>query len=248
MANRVLRDWTFSENIEQLSYESEVFFTRLIMKADDYGKFHASEKLLKAALFPLRDIKLDKITKMLQECEQIGVIKVYFVNEKPYLKINDFGQRLRVMNSKFPDPLTNDSNPLTNDSIAPHERKKEVETEEKETEQKETHPTAEALEINFDILLETINKIFGRKFEVITDPVKKKYKALLKHGYSKKNIQAAMLKCKNDNYHIDTGYKYCTLEYFSRPKTMDLYGTVPTELPKQLPSISMREINNPYLD
>lgn len=248
MANRVLRDWTFSENIEQLSYESEVFFTRLIMKADDYGKFHASEKLLKAALFPLREIKLDKITKMLQECEQIGILMIYHVNGKPYLKINDFGQRLRVMNSKFPDPLTNDSVMRTYDSEPPHERKKEVETEEKETEEEIKLPTAKAIEIDFEILLKAINSIFGRKFTVVTEPVKKKYKALLKQGYTKQNIHMAMVTCKRDSYHIEKGYKYCTLEYFSRPKTLDLYGTIPTEIPKQLPSISMNEINNPYLD
>ena len=34
-----------------------------------------------------------------------------------------------------------------------------------------------------------------------------------------------MLNCKKDTFHKDNDYKHCTIEYFSRPKTIDLYGT-----------------------
>lgn len=80
-------------------------------------------------------------------------------------------------------------------------------------------------DIDFSILLETINKIFERKFAVVSDAVKKKYKTLLKQGYTKTHIHTAMLNCKKDAFHKDNDYKHCTIEYFSRPKTIDLYGT-----------------------
>jgi len=80
-------------------------------------------------------------------------------------------------------------------------------------------------DIDFSILLETINKIFERKFAVVSDAVKKKYKTLLKQGYTKTHIHTAMLNCKKDAFHRDNDYKHCTIEYFSRPKTIDLYGT-----------------------
>ena len=80
-------------------------------------------------------------------------------------------------------------------------------------------------DIDFSILLETINKIFGREFVVVSDAVKKKYKTLLKQGYTKTHIHTAMLNCKKDTFHKDNDYKHCTIEYFSRPKTIDLYGT-----------------------
>ena len=80
-------------------------------------------------------------------------------------------------------------------------------------------------DIDFSILLETINKIFERKFAVVSDAVKKKYKTLLKQGYTKTHIHTAMLNCKKDTFHKDNDYKHCTIEYFSRPKTIDLYGT-----------------------
>jgi hypothetical protein len=80
-------------------------------------------------------------------------------------------------------------------------------------------------DIDFSILLDTINKIFERKFAVVSDAVKKKYKNLLKQGYTKTHIHTAMLNCKKDAFHRDNDYKHCTIEYFSRPKTIDLYGT-----------------------
>ena len=87
------------------------------------------------------------------------------------------------------------------------------------------HTPTKVGDIDFSILLETINKIFERKFAVVSDSVKKKYKTLLKQGYTKTHIHTAMLNCKKDVFHKDNDYKHCTIEYFSRPKTIDLYGT-----------------------
>lgn len=87
-------------------------------------------------------------------------------------------------------------------------------------------PTPKGEVIDFDFLLKTINEIFNRKFSVVTDSVKKKYNSLIKQGYSKTSIHNAMLRCKKDAYHIETKFKYCTLEYFSRPKTIDLHGEI----------------------
>ena len=87
------------------------------------------------------------------------------------------------------------------------------------------HTPTKVGDIDFSILLETINKIFERKFAVVSDAVKKKYKTLLKQGYTKTHIHTAMLNCKKDTFHKDNDYKHCTIEYFSRPKTIDLYGT-----------------------
>lgn len=97
--------------------------------------------------------------------------------------------------------------------------------EKREEENKNTPLTPKGEGIDFSILLETINKIFGREFVVVSDAVKKKYKTLLKQGYTKTHIHTAMLNCKKDAFHKDNDYKHCTIEYFSRPKTIDLYGT-----------------------
>lgn len=104
MANRILRDWTQSENVDMLDEKAEVFFVRLIMKADDYGCYYGNSKLLKSHLYPLKNIWEEEIENFISQCEQAKLIIVYEIENKKYLKINNFGQRLRTMNSKFPQP------------------------------------------------------------------------------------------------------------------------------------------------
>lgn len=131
MANRVLRDWTASETVDKLSERAEVFFTRLIMKADDYGCYYGNTKLLKAALFPLRDHQLAQIRSWRDECVDAGLLQFYTIDGKEYLKIYNFGQRMRSFVSKFPqpadNPLTIDGGARSSDSNPPPEGKRREE-------------------------------------------------------------------------------------------------------------------------
>lgn len=134
----MLRDWTASEAVDKVSPEAEVFFTRLIMKADDYGSFYSNSKLIKAALFPLKDFKDITISKWVNECIEAKLIFAYTVDGKEFLRIENFGQRLRNMRSTFPQPA--DNSPRLAASICnppPETKRNEVETEtESETETK----------------------------------------------------------------------------------------------------------------
>ncbi len=134
MANRILRDWTDSENIDKLSFQAEVLFVRLFMKADDYGCYHANPKLLNASLFPLKSIREADITRWLTECQDSGLIALYENSGKKYLFIKNFGQRLRTMKRKFPEPDIN--NPVSDLSATCQPETKRNETE-VETETKE---------------------------------------------------------------------------------------------------------------
>lgn len=79
---------------------------------------------------------------------------------------------------------------------------------------------------DFDGLLVFINSTFGKKFKLINDKVKKKYKALIKQGYDKKQIFTAIINAKENSYHKETGYQYCTPEFFSRTETIDKYSEI----------------------
>lgn len=107
MPNRVLRDWTASDKIDSLSQGAEVFFTRLIMKADDFGFYHGGAKILNSTLFPLKDYENKEVAGWLAECVAVGIIFKYSVDGKDYVQIIDFDQRLRQMKSKFPPPSVN---------------------------------------------------------------------------------------------------------------------------------------------
>ncbi|MDR1190649.1 MAG: hypothetical protein LBK60_03155 [Verrucomicrobiales bacterium] len=106
MPNRILRDWSDSEKVNALSWQAEVLFTRLIMKADDFGRFTGNHKLIKAACFPLREAVRDSdICHWLTACEQAALLRVYVVGDKTYLQISNFGQRVREgVKSKYPPP------------------------------------------------------------------------------------------------------------------------------------------------
>ncbi len=106
MPNRILRDWTDSFTINALDAHVERFFVRLIMKADDFGRFHADTRLLKASLFPLLpDVRESDISRWLAECEKAGLLRVYVDGRsRNYLEIANFKQRTRQSESKFPSP------------------------------------------------------------------------------------------------------------------------------------------------
>lgn len=140
MPNRILRDYTDSEKMDIISPQAETCFTRLISKADDFGKFHGHPTLLKSALFPL---KVDRITDKqmdgwMDELYKAKLIVRYVVNGKKYLKINDFGQRLRLMQSKFPDPIIDDRTMTAESQHDDGVKRNEVETDVEEEVETET--------------------------------------------------------------------------------------------------------------
>lgn len=104
MANRVIRDWTASETIDLLTVKAEIFFTRLIMKADDYGNYTGNPRLINAALFPLKQYEVLEVCKWMEECEKQGLIIMYENDNKKYIHIPNFGQTLRRMKAVYPAP------------------------------------------------------------------------------------------------------------------------------------------------
>jgi hypothetical protein len=75
------------------------------MKADDYGRFHADARLVRALCFPLSEsIKADHVRKWLDELHRNGLLVRYEADGKELLSIVNFGQRLRQSRGKFPEP------------------------------------------------------------------------------------------------------------------------------------------------
>ena len=105
MPNRILRDWTDSYRLEQLSAEAERLFVRLIMRADDLGRFTADPRLIKSACFPLLpELTPESISRWLGECEAAGLIQCYTTDGKRLLAIIEFRQRTRCKVGKYPPP------------------------------------------------------------------------------------------------------------------------------------------------
>lgn len=143
MPQRVIRDWTDSEKINTISSSAECLFVRLMMKADDFGNFHANVKLVKSLCFPLKDYRESDITRWMNELQESGLIAFYMADNKKYLTILNFGQRLRNMRNTFPKPSENDNMQQSAASCGecpPEEKRNETETRNETEEEVEIPP------------------------------------------------------------------------------------------------------------
>ena len=126
----LIRDWTDSLTVDALDAHAERFFTRLLMKVDDYGRTLADNRLLKSRLFPLKaDIRETDISRWLAACQKAGLLRFYVDGKgRTILEVFKFGQRKRFMKSEFDPPEGQAFLPLV-DSKKILPRIKEVEVE-----------------------------------------------------------------------------------------------------------------------
>ncbi len=77
----------------------------------------------------------------------------------------------------------------------------------------------------FSDLLSFSNATFKTKRTVFSTAVKQKYKARFKEGYTIEMVKRAMVNASKSKHHLETGFKYCTLEFFSRPDKLELWSS-----------------------
>ena len=107
MPNRLLKESICSsENIDKLTTFQEIFFYRLIVNCDDYGRMDARPKILASKLFPLKDIKLNHIKDALRALSSAELVSIYEVDGKPFLQMRTWErhQQIRAHKSKYPSP------------------------------------------------------------------------------------------------------------------------------------------------
>lgn len=106
MPNRILRDAALdSDRLAAVSEPAEVLFYRLIMLADDFGRFDGRMSVIRSRAFALRQsVPEEEVMHRMQELCKVGLIHSYSVSGKPYISIPRFGQRQRAEKSKFPAP------------------------------------------------------------------------------------------------------------------------------------------------
>lgn len=112
MPNRILKEsLTRSESINKLSYFAEVLFYRLIVVADDFGRFDGRAAVIKGTCFPLKNVRTSQIEKGLNELASVSMIFTYTVKAKSFLQIANWSkfQSTRAMKSKWPSPEDNES-------------------------------------------------------------------------------------------------------------------------------------------
>jgi len=128
MPNRILKESICtSDTIDALSWFEEVFFYRLMVNVDDFGRFDARPAILKARLFPLKSGVTEKsVEQALDRLSTAGLVSTYTVEDKPILQLITWAkhQQIRNTKSKYPGPeeadlISTDINCNQLKSIAP---------------------------------------------------------------------------------------------------------------------------------
>ena len=108
MPNRFLKETiTCSRSIDSLTWFQEVLYYRLIVVADDFGRYFADPGIIKGKLFPLKEdrLKREDVEKGLKALAEAGMIKTYEWDGNTFLEIVHWSshQQVRAKKSKFPD-------------------------------------------------------------------------------------------------------------------------------------------------
>ena len=114
MPNRILKESICtSDNLNGLSQAAEVFFYRLLVQCDDYGRFDARPPIIQARCFPLRHVEADELQSWIMELVEHELIEMYEVDEKRYLHVINWEkhQTIRAKRSKYP-PMPEKDTPL----------------------------------------------------------------------------------------------------------------------------------------
>jgi len=110
------------------------------------------------------------------------------------------------------------------------QQKKEVEKKTKETPKKPKENQSEPSKQDFKKFVEWYNTTFKTNYKALPNS-ENKFKAILK-VFSKQELINACKNAHADAYHIETNFKYLTIEFFLRPDKVNKYKedvkTIPT--------------------
>lgn len=79
--------------------------------------------------------------------------------------------------------------------------------------------------LDYKKLMDYFNSVFKKGTRVVSSDAKKNINQRLKDGYTKDDIRVVIDNASNDNHHIESNYKYITLEFLSRPKIFERYAS-----------------------
>lgn len=97
-----------SETLARLSAGAERLFYRLIVLADDFGRYHSGARYVRSVAMPLIDVSTVTVGTYLAELEEVGAICRYEVDGHGFLHFQKWHryQYLRAKTSKYP-PCSN---------------------------------------------------------------------------------------------------------------------------------------------
>lgn len=104
MPNRILREGLLdSDRIGQVSIGAEVLFCRLMLLADDFGRYDGRVSVIcRRAFVNRRSVDEHMTGEWLQELADAELLHLYHVDGRPFIELLNFRQRTRAQVSKYP--------------------------------------------------------------------------------------------------------------------------------------------------
>gem|GEM_PF-2626180 len=93
-----------SEAFNKLNWREQIFFVRLMLSVDDYGRFEVKPEALRGIVFPLSSSKVPvrDVMDMILRCRELRLVELYTVEGKGYGRVLKFGQRLKHPRGRHP--------------------------------------------------------------------------------------------------------------------------------------------------
>lgn len=160
MPNRLIKESICtSEDINQLTADEEIFFYRLMVNCDDFGRFDARIPILKSRLYPLKsdsDMKSCDIERYLKKLSEIKPNPLIFLYENDgcmYLQLVkwDKHQQIRAKRSKYPSYNDSGSTLISHDINEYQKNETEIIIQQNET------PCNNLISIESDIICNQMN-------------------------------------------------------------------------------------------
>ena len=194
-------------------------FWRIIemLHEDQNHKLPLKKYIFNAIGFQLKtdpDLVLEMVEYLSDECEIFRTENDYFWSERVLTNMQkrvDISQKRSNAGKRSAEIRQQNSTSVQQNST------KEIKVKEKKQKTENDY-------IDFDSLLNFFNDTFDKNCRVFSKAVKAKYRARISDGYTTTEIAKAMQVCNRDQFHKENNYKYCTLEYFARAKTLDQYS------------------------
>ena len=215
--------------IQELDTEHKLFYLYLLTneRTKQCGIYEISKKQISFDL----NFSLDKVSKFLKYFVETGKIK-YSENTKE-LALKNWYRFNGSTSPKVVSCIKSELNKVKDrvlieyiysiDTLSQEEKEEEKEVVQLELNIVDKKKVNDE-KIDFDILLGFIKDKFSRNFKFINDKTKKQFNARLKEGYVKEDIMNCIINLKNNLYHKENGYQYCTPEFISRQSTLEKYS------------------------
>jgi len=241
MPNRIIKESICtSDNLNELTPEEEVFFYRLLVNCDDFGRLDARPQILLAKCFPLKihSITVEDIEQWLQALVKHDLVILYEVEGKQYLQMAtwDKHQQKRAKNSKYPALPAHDSdasNLISSDikcnqlqSNVPENRESRIENREYENTRIENRESSEQPEQN-------------ESCDDVTEPAESKKKDSKPKSQGKKNHKFSEEGREITKY-LQEKLKNAGVDHFPRDWLLKNYATA-DRLLKTIPKHELKE-------